>query len=149
MSRRLALALITLAAGAGLLAAAALGSGARVSSGGIFEVGDTGNLDSVDPAIANETTSWMFEAATGAKLVRADPSLLTVLAMPFFQAASSKLPLTREAIGVQQVGDLPTAGPYTWSYNAPNQQANIVRNPYYTGTRGRHVDGVELDMQLD
>src|SRR5205814_2272174 len=83
------------------------------------------------------------------KLVRADPSLLTVLAMPFFQAASSKLPLTREAIGVQQVGDLPTAGPYTWSYNAPSQQADIVRNPYYTGTRGRHVDGVELDMRLD
>jgi peptide/nickel transport system substrate-binding protein len=251
MTRRLALALVTLAAGVGLLAAAALGSGASAKSAEILEVGTTGNLDSIDPAIAYETTSWMFEGATGAnlfryadglavpevakrftvskngrvyrfflrsgyrfsdgqavraasfayaikrslnhdlnspggpfiadqkgvdivgalkysagradsvsgvhasgltltiKLAHADPSLLTVLALPFFQAASSKLSLTRETTAVNQVGDLPTAGPYTWSYNAPNQRADIVKNPYYRGTRGRHVDGVELEMALD
>jgi len=226
-----------------------MGSGASASS--TLKVGTTGNLDSVDPAIAYEPTSWMFEAATGAnlfryadglavpevakrftvskngrvyrfflrsgyrfsdgqavragsfayaikrslnfelgspggafiidqrgleivgalkysagsadsvsgirasgltltvKLVRADPSLVAVLALPFFQAASSKLSLTRETTAVNQVGDLPTAGPYTWSYNAPNQRADIVKNPYYRGTRGRHVDGVELEMALD
>jgi ABC-type oligopeptide transport system substrate-binding subunit len=254
MSRRLALALVTLAAGTGLLAAAALGSSGSTSSGGILKIGGTGNLDSVDPAIADGTTSWMFESATSArlfrypdtpglqvvpevakrftvskngrmyrfflrksyrfsdgeavaaqsfayaikralnrdlgspggpfvsdpnavdivgakaygagnanrvsgvnahgltltiKLVRADPSLLEVLALPFFQATSSKLSLTQETIDVGKVGDLPTAGPYTWSYNAPNQQADIVKNPYYRGTRGRHVEGVEFDMRLD
>jgi peptide/nickel transport system substrate-binding protein len=253
MSRRLALALITLVAGAGLLAAAALGSSAPATQDGILRIGDTGNLDSVDPAIAYGGTSWELEAATAArlfrypdagaapipevarrftvskngrvyrfflrrsyrfsdgepvsaasfayaikralnrdlsspggpyvsdqagvniigakayaagrassvsgvhasgltltiKLVRADPNLLEILTLPFFQATSSKLPLTQEKVDVRQVGDLPTAGPYTWSYNALNQQADIVRNPYYTGTRARHVDGVEFDMRLD
>src|SRR5437762_11399748 len=71
------------------------------------------------------------------RLRHARPNLPAIFAMPFFQAASSNLSLTQETIDVNKVGDLPTAGPYTWSYNAPDQQANIVRNPYYTGTRGR------------
>lgn len=249
MSRRLALALATLIAGAGLLAAAALGSSA--STGSVLKIGTTGNLDSVDPAVAYGTNSWMFEAATGATLFRAsagvavpevakrftvskngrvyrfflrkgyrfsdgeavkaksfayaikrslnrslsspgagfvmdlhgvyivgsgaysagtaddlrgvkatgqtltiklahgDPNLLSVLTLPFFQAASSKLSLTQETVTVRQVGDLPTAGPYTWAYNVPDERADIVPNPYYTGTRGRHLDGVEFDMRLD
>src|SRR3954464_11236033 len=69
MSRRLALALAMLVAGAGLLAAAALGSSASTSSN--LKIGTTGRLDSVDPAIAYGTNSWMFEAATGATLFRA------------------------------------------------------------------------------
>jgi ABC-type oligopeptide transport system substrate-binding subunit len=252
MTRRLALALVTLTAGAGLLTTAAFGSAAPAKSDGILRVGTTGNLDSIDPAVAYGTTSWEFEDATAAnlfrgpdaggkiatevvkrftvskngrvyrfylrksyrfsdgeavraqsfayaikralnrelnspggafvsdpdgvdiagakayhagsasgvtgvkangltltiRLVRANPNLLTVFAMPFFQAASSKLSLTRETVDVSSVGDLPTAGPYTWSYNEPTRQANIVRNPYYRGTRGRHLDGVELDMWL-
>ena len=234
MPKRLGLALATLVAGAGLLAAAALGSSASTPQ--VLKIGTTGNLDSVDPAIAYGTTSWMFEAATGAtlfrdsagvarpevakrftvskngrvyrfflrkgyrfsdgapvraasfayairralnrtlnspgggfirtkdlyvrgasangltltiRLARANPNLLNVLTMPFFQAASSKLSLTQETTTVRQVGDLPTAGPYTWSYNAPNERADIVPNPYYTGTRGRHLDQVELEMNLD
>jgi ABC-type oligopeptide transport system substrate-binding subunit len=253
MTQRLALAIATLAAGAGLLATAALSSSAPASSDGILEVGTTGVLGSVDPALAYGGTSWEFEDATGASLfrgpdangrvapevvkrftvskngrvyrfvlrksyrfsdgqpvraqsfayaiqralnralrspggsfvsdpngvnivgakayaagtagsvsgvhasglnltinlVRANPNLPAVLAMPFFQAASSKLPLAHEVVTVRQVGDLPTAGPYTWSYNAPYERADIVKNPYYRGTRGRHVAGVELEMRLD
>lgn len=249
MSRRLALAIATFAVGAGLLAAAALGSSASTSS--ILKIGTTGHLDSVDPAIAYGTNAWMFEAATGATLFRAsagvavpevarrftvskngrvyrfflrkgyrfsdgeavkaksfsyaikrslnrdldspgggfvmdlhgvyivgsaaysagtandlrgvrangltltirlahaEPNLLSVLALPFFQAASSKLSLTQEKVDVRQVGDLPSAGPYTWSYNVPGVRADIVPNRYYTGTRGRHLDEVELEMGLD
>jgi ABC-type transport system substrate-binding protein len=249
MTRRLALALVTLVAGAGLLAAAALGSSGSTSS--ILKIGSTGPLGSIDPAIAYGRDPWMFEAATGATLFRAsagvpvpevakrftvskngrvyrfflrkgyrfsdgeavraksfayaikrslsrglnspgggfvmdlhgvyivgsaaysagtandvrgvkatgltltirlahaDPNLLSVLALPFFQAASSKLSLTRETVTVRQVGDLPTAGPYTWSYNAPAERAAIVPNPYYAGTRGRHLDEVDLEMGLD
>jgi ABC-type transport system substrate-binding protein len=239
MSRRLAVALATLAAGAGLLSAAALGSGARPASlQKVVVVGTTGNLDSIDPAIAYGTTSWWFEYATGAwlynyrdgtsrlvpevakrftvskdgrtyrfflrkgyrfsdgervtarsfayaiqraknktlnspagplitdrktidivgvtarrltlaiKLGRPAPTLLTTLAMPFFQAASSKLPLTRELINVTKVGDLPTAGPYTWELNSPLQEALIVRNPYYRGPRPRKTDGVDIRMLM-
>jgi peptide/nickel transport system substrate-binding protein len=69
MTRRLALALSTLAAGAGLLTAATLGTAAAAApTSGIFKVGDTGNLDSVDPAIAYGTTSWLFQYAAGAFL---------------------------------------------------------------------------------
>jgi ABC-type oligopeptide transport system substrate-binding subunit len=82
------------------------------------------------------------------KLRRPAPMLLATLAMPFFQAASSKLPLTREVINVYKVGDLPTAGPYTWELNSPNQEALIVRNPYYRGPRPRKTDGVDPRMSL-
>ncbi len=253
MPKRLGLALATLAAGGGLLAAAALGSGTPASPDDVLRIGAIGNLDSIDPAIAYSDSSWMFEAATSARLfrspdagggavpevvkrftvskngrvyrfhlrksyrfsdgepvrpgsfayaikralnralgspggafiddpnavnilgakayaagtangvsgvrtsgltltirlVRANPNLPTILTMPFFQAASSKLPLTEEKLYVTQVGDLPTAGPYTWSYNVPNQHATIVRNPYYIGTRGRHLAGVDFEMRLD
>ena len=78
------------------------------------------------------------------------PELLTVLTLPFFQAASSKLSLTQETIAVRQVGDLPTAGAvHLVVQRRPTSGRNIVRNPYYTGTRGRHVDGVELEMALE
>jgi ABC-type transport system substrate-binding protein len=240
MSRRLAVALATLAAGVGLLTAAMLGTAAAAPpTPGIFKAGTTGNLDAIDPAIAYGTTSWWLEYATGAWLynyredgsyglkaeiakrytvskdgreyrfylrrgyrfsdgkpvtaasfayairrakdralgspagpfvtdrnrvdivgVRAKslvltirlrkpaPQLLTVLAMPFFQAASSTLPLQTEVRSVSRVGELPTAGPYTWSFHDPNHQADIVRNPYYRGPRAHHVPGVELDMSL-
>ena len=241
MSRRLGVALATLAAGAGLFTAAMLATAAAARpTSGILKVGGTGNLDSVDPAIAYGTTSWMFEYATAAKLynysetgngvlvpevakrltvfrngrvyqfflrrgyrfsdgtavtarsfayaiqraqnrrlgspandfisdkngvdivgvqanglkltirlARPAPELTAILAMPFFQAASSKLPLTQEVVRVNRVGDLPTAGPYAWSFNDPNHQANLVRNRYYRGPRSHHLAGVEFDMRLN
>jgi len=198
-----------LAAGASLLVAAsfasASGASPSIHKGGTLKIGTTGNLDSVDPAIAYGTTSWWFEFSTranlytypdragaaGGKLIpevakgftvskngrvytfhlksgyrfsdgakvtaknfayaikratnkelnspagpfikdksavniagvkasgltlkitlkRADPNLITVMAMPFFQAASLKLPLTKEVLNVKNKSDLPTAGP--------------------------------------
>ena len=35
------------------------------------------------------------------------------ITMPFFQATSTKLPLTKEVVNVNGPGDLPSAGPYT------------------------------------
>src|SRR3954469_9428019 len=69
MPKRLGLAIATLAAGAGLLAAAMLGTAAAAPpASGVLKVGTTGNLDSIDPAIAYGTTSWWLESATGAWL---------------------------------------------------------------------------------
>jgi ABC-type transport system substrate-binding protein len=261
MHRRLWFSVAMLAAGASLLVAASLASASSSSpsihKGGILKVGGTGNLDSIDPAIAYGTTSWWFEFATRAnlytypdkqgaaggrlipevaqrftvskngkvykiflkknyrfsdgakvtarnfqyalerslnkdlgspagpfvndpsavnivgsaktasgattkisgvkakgyvltiKLVRADPNVLTILAMPFFQAASLKLPLKNEVINVNSVGDLPTAGPYAWSFNDPNHQANIKRNPNYHGPRRHNLAGVQFNMRLN
>jgi len=250
-----------LVAGASLLVAASLasasGSSSQIRKGGILKIGATGNLDSVDPAIAYGTTSWWFEFATRAnlytypdrqgsaggklvpevakrftvsrsgkvfkfflkrgykfsdgapvtaksfayaiqralnkdlgspagpfvndksavnivgsaavqagktnnvagvkarglvltiRLIRADPNLITILAMPFFQAASSKLPLKSEVININNVRDLPTAGPYAWSFNDPNHQANITRNPNYHGPRKHNIAGAQLNMRLN
>jgi len=250
-----------LVAGASLLVAASLasasGSSSQIRKGGILKIGGTGNLDSVDPAIAYGTTSWWFEFATRAnlytypdrqgsaggklvpevakrftvsrsgkvfkfflkrgykfsdgapvtaksfayaiqrslnkdlgspagpfvndksavnivgsaavqagktnnvsgvkakgyvltiRLIRADPNLITILAMPFFQAASSKLPLKSEVININNVRDLPTAGPYSWSFNDPNHQANITRNPNYHGPRKHNLAGAQLNMRLN
>jgi len=261
MHRRLWFSVAMLAAGASLLVAASFASASSSSptihKGGTLKIGGTGNLDSVDPAIAYGTTSWWFEFSTRANLytypdkqgaaggklipevakgftvskngrtytfhlkkgfrfsdgkpvnaasfayaikrslnkdlgspggpfvsdpsainivgaakynaghasnvsgvrakgltlkiteVRADPNLLTILAMPFFQATSSKLPLTQEVINVHSIRDLPTAGPYAWSFNDPNHQANIARNPYYHKGRKHNIAGAEFDMRLN
>src|SRR5438132_656244 len=72
MHRRLWFSVAMLAAGASLLVAAsfasASGSSPSIHKGGILKVGGTGNLDSIDPAIAYGTTSWWFEFATRANL---------------------------------------------------------------------------------
>ena len=247
MRRRLWFSVAMLAAGASLLVAAsfasASGASPSIHKGGTLKIGTTGNLDSVDPAIAYGTTSWWFEFSTranlytypdragaaGGKLVpevakgftvskngrvytfhlkkgyrfsdgakvtaknfayaikratnktlnspagpfikdksavniagvkasgltlkitlkRADPNLITVMAMPFFQAASLKLPLTKEVINVKSKTDLPTAGPYAWSFNDPSNQANIVRNPFYHGPRKHNIAGAQLNMSLN
>jgi oligopeptide transport system substrate-binding protein len=81
--------------------------------------------------------------------VRADPNLLTIMAMPFFQATSTKLPLKSEVINIHSITDMPTAGPYAFSFNDPNHQANIARNPHYGGHRAHHIAGAEFDMRLN
>ena len=261
MHRRLWFSVAMLAAGASLLVAAsfasASGSSPSIRKGGVLKIGGTGNLDSIDPAIAYGTTSWWFEFATRAnlftypdkmgaaggklipevakrftvsrngrvykfflkrgfrfsdgkrvtaanfayaikrslnkdlgseggpfvndpanvnivgaaayadgkasgvsgvkakgrvltiKLVRANPNLLTILGMPFFQATSLKLPLTQEVINVHGIKDLPTAGPYAWSFNDPNHQANITRNPFYHGPRRHNLSGAQFNMRLN
>jgi oligopeptide transport system substrate-binding protein len=261
MHRRLWFSVAMLAAGASLLVAASLasasGSSPQIRKGGILKIGGTGNLDSVDPAIAYGTTSWWFEFATRAnlytypdrqgsaggklvpevakrftvsrngkvykfflkrnyrfsdgtkvtaksfayaiqrslnkdlgspggpfvndksavnivgsaavqagktnkvsgvrakgyvltiRLIRGDPNLITILAMPFFQATSSKLPLKSEVININNAKDLPTAGPYAWSFNDPNHQANITRNTFYHGPRKHNLSGAQFNMRLN
>jgi ABC-type oligopeptide transport system substrate-binding subunit len=79
------------------------------------------------------------------RLTRRDPTLLTKLAMPFFQATSLRLPLTREVV----VGGYPSAGPYAFTRNTPNELTELRRNPYYRGLRPRNLKGVEVWWNLD
>src|SRR5213079_783821 len=65
------------------------------------------------------------------ELNRPDGTFLSKLTMPFFQATSTKLPLTKEVSSVDGVDDLPTAGPYAFSLNRVNEETRIVRNPYW------------------
>jgi ABC-type transport system substrate-binding protein len=77
-------------------------------------------------------------------LTRPDGAFPTLLAMPFFQATSPKLPLSREV-----TGDYPSAGPYFFSRNEPNVTTVLRRNRYYHGPRPRNLSGLDLRWNLE
>jgi len=77
-------------------------------------------------------------------LTRRDPTLPTKLAMPFFQATSRKLPLTKE-----KISSYPTAGPYTFRRNVPNVLTELGRNWHYRGTRQGRPDDVKVHWNVD
>jgi ABC-type oligopeptide transport system substrate-binding subunit len=78
------------------------------------------------------------------RLTRRDPTLLTKLAMPFFQATSSKLQLNREI-----TTGYPSAGPYFFDRNQVDSVTELARNPYYRGTRRRSLSRVEVRWNLN
>ena len=73
------------------------------------------------------------------RLTGPDPSLLTKLAMPFFQATSTKLPLK-----IEVTTGYPSAGPYYFARNDVNVLTSLRRNRYWHGGRPQHLDGVEV-----
>jgi oligopeptide transport system substrate-binding protein len=73
------------------------------------------------------------------RLKKPDGSFLTKLTMPFFQATSRKLPLTKEVTGAY-----PSAGPYMFTRNDVNDLTSIRRNPRYRGIRQRHLSGLDV-----
>ena len=78
------------------------------------------------------------------RLVRRDPTFISKLTMPFFQATSTTLPRTSEVTGAY-----PSAGPYYFSANEVNALTSIRRNPHYGGTRARHLAGVDVQWGLN
>ena len=86
-------------------------------------------------------------------LTRSSGGLLPVLAMPFFQATSTKLPLEREVFDVRSMDDLPSAGPYAFSLNDANRLTKLRRNPFWKRGPGRtaprNLNGVDISWSLD
>jgi ABC-type transport system substrate-binding protein len=82
-----------------------------------------------------------------------DGDLISTLAMPFFQATSTKLPLDREVVAVRSMSDLPTAGPYAFALNDVNTRTSLRRNPYWARGPGRtaprNLAGLDLQWNLD
>ena len=76
-------------------------------------------------------------------LTRRDPTLLTKLALPFFQATSDKLSLTKE-----KLSGYPSAGPYAFATNVPDTVTQLRRNVYYRGSRPHRLDGVDVRWNL-
>jgi peptide/nickel transport system substrate-binding protein len=70
-------------------------------------------------------------------LTKPDGSFLSKITMPFFQATSSKLPLTKEIVNVSG-NDLPSAGPYYMSRNAPDDLTQLRQNKFWTAGPGRN-----------
>jgi peptide/nickel transport system substrate-binding protein len=78
------------------------------------------------------------------RLVKPDPSFLSRLTMPFFQATSTTLPLSQEV-----ASGYPSAGPYYFASNEANTLTKLRRNPYWHGSRPAHLDGVDVQWGLD
>ena len=75
------------------------------------------------------------------------------MTLPFFQATSTKLPLTREIVNVDSAEDLPSAGPYTFTRNEPDRLTSLRRNPYWKRGPGRtaprNLAGVDVQWNLN
>jgi len=78
------------------------------------------------------------------KLRKPSGQFLSQLAMPFFQATSTKLPLNKELANPKHLNDIPSAGAYTVRSSDPNKQTVIVRNKYYKGHRSHHLAGLTV-----
>jgi ABC-type transport system substrate-binding protein len=78
------------------------------------------------------------------RLAKPDQAFIAKLTMPFFQATSTSLPLTREVVSAY-----PSAGPYYFKVNDVNTLTSIRRNPFYRGARPRKLGGVDVQWNLD
>jgi peptide/nickel transport system substrate-binding protein len=70
------------------------------------------------------------------RLTKGDGTFMSKITMPFFQATSTKLPLTKEVVTVSG-NNLPSAGPYYYSRNQVDQLTSIRQNKYWHKGTGR------------
>jgi ABC-type transport system substrate-binding protein len=70
-------------------------------------------------------------------LSRGDGTFLSKITMPFFQATSTKLALTKEIVNVSG-NDYPSAGPYYMSRNAPDDLTQLRQNKFWKPGPGRN-----------
>ena len=86
-------------------------------------------------------------------LTKADGTFMAKITMPFFQATSTKLPLTHEVSTVNGPGDLPSAGPYVMTRNDVNQLTSLRQNPNWKPgpgrNRPRNLTGLDLQWNLN
>jgi peptide/nickel transport system substrate-binding protein len=86
-------------------------------------------------------------------LTRADGTFMAKITMPFFQATSTKLPLNKEVVNVNNSGDLPSAGPYVVTRNDVNQLTSLRQNPNWKAgpgrNRPRNLTGLDLQWNLN
>src|SRR5215217_8161215 len=88
-----------------------------------------------------KATSVSGVTAKGNKLIirltKADGTFMAKITMPFFQATSFKLPLTKEVVNVNKT-NMPSAGPYYMTRNNPDRLTQIRQNPYWKKGPGRN-----------
>jgi ABC-type oligopeptide transport system substrate-binding subunit len=86
-------------------------------------------------------------------LLRADGTFLSKITMPFFQATSTKLPLTKEIVNVSNIRTIPSAGPYAMSHHEVNKLTEITQNPFWKRgpgrNRPRNLTGVRVEWNTN
>jgi peptide/nickel transport system substrate-binding protein len=76
------------------------------------------------------------------RFTRAAPDFPALTTLPFFCAVPPTLPVDAEGIGL-----FASAGPYRVTEYRPGERVVIRRNPFYGGSRPRHVDGFNVDLR--
>jgi ABC-type oligopeptide transport system substrate-binding subunit len=117
-----------------------------------------GGVDIAGALVVNEGNGTRVSGAQarGNKLFitlnRPSGKLISVLTLPFFQATSRKLPLTKEVVNVSG-NELPSAGPYYMSRNDPDQLTQLRRNRFWKRGPGRtaprNLAGLDLQWNLN
>ena len=127
------------------------------SPGGPFITDPTGtNIVGAAKVRSGSGTSVSGVVAKGNKLTinltKADGTFMAKITMPFFQATSTKLPLTKEVVNVTGK-NLPSAGPYYISRNDPDRLTSLRQNPFYKKgpgrTRPHNLKGVDVTWSLN
>ena len=77
------------------------------------------------------------------RLTKPDATFMAKITMPFFQATSTSLPLTKEVVTVKG-NALPSAGPYYYSRNDVNSLTSLRRNKFYKGNRPHNLSGLDV-----
>jgi ABC-type oligopeptide transport system substrate-binding subunit len=78
------------------------------------------------------------------RLTQRAPDLLARLAMPFFQAIPTNLPITPEGVNAP----VHSAGPYYIARWERNRQVVVNRNRFYRGPRPHNVNQILIDVGL-
>ena len=130
---------------------------ALASPGAPFIVDPNGtNIVGAKKVNDGQATSVSGVTAKGNKLTinltKPDGTFMAKITMPFFQATSLKLPLTKEVVNVSKTS-LPSAGPYYMTRNDPDKLTQIRQNPNYKKgpgrTRPRNLAGLDVQWNLN
>jgi peptide/nickel transport system substrate-binding protein len=78
------------------------------------------------------------------RLTRRSPDLLARLAMPFFQAIPTNLPINPEGVNAP----VHTAGPYYIARWERNREVVVLRNRFYRGPRPHNLNQIRVDIGL-
>ena len=97
---------------------------------------NNGQADEITGIVASGNTLTI-------QLIQPQADFLTFVAMPFTCAVPLSLP------PIEQLGPIPSAGPYYISENAIDQHMIASRNPNYHGPRPQHFDALEYDFNLN
>jgi peptide/nickel transport system substrate-binding protein len=101
-------------------------------------------------------TSVRGVVARGNKLIinltKPDGTFMAKITMPFFQATSFKVSLTKEVVNVNKT-NMPSAGPYYMTRNDPDRLTQVRRNPFYKPgpgrNRPRNLTGLDVQWNLN
>jgi peptide/nickel transport system substrate-binding protein len=130
----------------------------QLASPGAQFITDTNGTNIVGAKKVNDgaATSVSGVTAKGNKLTirltKADGTFMAKITMPFFQATSTKLPLTKEVVNVNK-SNMPTAGPYYMTRNDPDKLTQIRQNKFWKKgpgrNRPRNLAGLDVQWNLN